>query len=180
MTTKIYKTYGDFLARENQDENGVSEVFAENNPSWEKMNQTNKACWSCFDCFDCSCCSCCSRCFDCSCCSDCFDKKSDLTFPIIENIHAKVLEAVTKTDKSLNMSKWHTCDTTHCRAGWVVTLAGKAGLELEEKTSTAFAASMIYKASSPIRVYYPRFFETDEQAMADIKRCAEEEAKLIK
>lgn len=76
------------------------------------------------------------------------------------------------------MSTWHTCDTTRCRAGWVVTLAGEAGIELEKKTSTAFAASMIYKASSPIRVYYPRFFEDNETAMADIKRCAEEEQKL--
>jgi len=35
----------------------------------------------------------------------------------------------------------------------------------------------IYKASSPIRVSPVRFFETNELAMADIKRCAEEEAK---
>ncbi|MGB0405020.1 MAG: hypothetical protein ACPGDB_02385, partial [Fusobacterium sp.] len=36
----------------------------------------------------------------------------------IENIHQKVLEAVT-TDNALDMSDWHTCETTHCRAGWV-------------------------------------------------------------
>jgi hypothetical protein len=76
------------------------------------------------------------------------------------------------------MNTWHTCNTTHCRGGWVVHLAGKEGKKLEEKTSTAFAAHQIYKASSPIRVHHPRFFETDEVAMADIKRCAEEEAKL--
>jgi hypothetical protein len=71
------------------------------------------------------------------------------------------------------MSDWHTCETTHCRAGWVVTLAGKEGKLLEERTSTQFAAMMIYKASSEIRVFPPRFFESNEVAMADIKRCAE-------
>jgi len=76
------------------------------------------------------------------------------------------------------MSQWHTCETTHCRAGWVVFLAGEAGAKLEKETSTAFAGMMIYKASSSIRVSPVRFYESDELAMADIKRCAEEEAKL--
>ena len=96
--------------------------------------------------------------------------------PIIPNIHAKVLEAVKKTPDALDMSTWHTCETTHCRAGWVVMLAGEAGKELENRTSTGFAAIQIYKASSPIRVYPPRFYENNKVAMADIIRCAEEEA----
>jgi len=41
------------------------------------------------------------------------------------------------------MGAWHTCDTTHCRAGWVTMIAGKEGKELEEKTSTQFAAMQI-------------------------------------
>ena len=76
------------------------------------------------------------------------------------------------------MDTWHTCDTTHCRAGWVEVLGGKEGTELAEKTSTLFAAMQIYKASSPIRVSPVHFFETNEKAMEDIKRCAEEEAAL--
>jgi len=73
------------------------------------------------------------------------------------------------------MEEWHTCDTTHCRAGWVVQLAGKKGKELEERTSTIFAALMIYKKSSEIRVSPTRFFENNEAALADMKRCAEME-----
>jgi len=84
---------------------------------------------------------------------------------------------VTKQSGALNMRDWHTCDTTHCRAGWVVTLAGEEGKKLEAKTSTSFAAMMIYKASSEIRVYPPRFYETNEVAMSDIERCAELEKK---
>jgi hypothetical protein len=76
------------------------------------------------------------------------------------------------------MGDWHKCDTTHCRGGWVVTLAGKAGKTLEDKTSSEFAAMQIYKASSPIKVSPVRFYESNEVAMADIKRCAVEESKL--
>jgi hypothetical protein len=84
-------------------------------------------------------------------------------------------------ENALDMSAWHRCETTHCRAGWVVTLAGEAGKRLEEQTSAEFAAKMIYHASCPeIPVSPVRFFETDEKAMADIERCAEEEAKLAK
>jgi hypothetical protein len=77
------------------------------------------------------------------------------------------------------MSKWHTCDTTHCRAGWAVHLAGKSGKELEEKTTTLFAAMQIYNASSPsIPVSPVRFFEDNKTALADIERCATEEKAL--
>jgi len=96
--------------------------------------------------------------------------------PVIQNIHARVLEAVAKPN-ALDMGDWHTCETTHCRAGWVVHLAGEAGYALENRTSTLFAAMQIYRASSPnIRVSPPRFFESNEVALADMKRCAELEA----
>lgn len=103
MTTKIYKSYSEFIAREDRDDNGVSEDFAKENPDYEKANET----------------------------------------------------------------------------GWVEVLAGKEGAALAKKTSTLFAAMMIYKKSSPIRVSPVRFFESNEVAMADMKRCADEEAKLI-
>ena len=101
-----------------------------------------------------------------------------MEFPIIQNIHQQVLAVATQKTDSLNMSEWHTCDTTHCRAGWVVFLAGEEGKKLEEKTSTLFTAMQIYKKSSPIRVSPTRFFETNDEALADMKRCAEEEKSL--
>ena len=106
--------------------------------------------------------------------------KAAFVVPKIDNIHSTVLAAVTAKDHKLNMSDWHTCETTHCRAGWVVHLAGEAGKALEDRTSTLFAAQQIYHASSPIKVSPPRFFESNEIAMADIARCAEEEAKQAK
>lgn len=79
---------------------------------------------------------------------------------------------------ALNMDQWHSCETTHCRAGWVIHLAGKKGYELEKRTSPVFAAMQIYKASSSINVSPPRFYETNSKALEDIKRCAEEETNL--
>ena len=100
-------------------------------------------------------------------------------YPIIENIHQKVYDAASKPN-ALNMGDWHTCDTTHCRAGWVEILAGEEGRALAKRTSVLFAAMMIYDASSEIKVSPTRFFESNAIAMEDMKRCAEEEAKLVK
>jgi len=89
--------------------------------------------------------------------------------PSIPNIHKAIYDAIQTV--GLEMSTWHTCGTTHCRAGWAVHLAGEAGYALEKRTSTEFAAMQIYKASgypiSPVR-----FYESNEVALADIKRLA--------
>lgn len=75
------------------------------------------------------------------------------------------------------MDKWHTCEKTHCRAGWVVTLAGDAGRALERFYGTPLAAMKIYDASSSLPKISPaRFFETNEDALADMKRMAELES----
>jgi hypothetical protein len=95
-----------------------------------------------------------------------------LKIPVISNIHEKVLAAVS-AENALEMKRVHTCETTHCRAGWVIALAGKEGFELEEKTSWQFAANAIYHASSKIEVGMMQFFKSNDEAMADIKRCAE-------
>jgi len=58
----------------------------------------------------------------------------------------------------------------------VVTLAGEAGAKLEAQTSTAFAAQQIYKASG-YRINPSRFYDSNEEALADMKRLAEEEAR---
>jgi hypothetical protein len=75
------------------------------------------------------------------------------------------------------MGTWHTCETTHCRAGWVVALAGEAGKKLEAFHNTELAAALIYRESSPHKVSCARFYDSNEAAMADIKRMAELERK---
>jgi hypothetical protein len=190
MKTEIFPNYDAFLARPDKAVNGVSPEFAAENPSYgEERNNSGcydcsrcsdcSDCSDCYNCSDCSGCSGCSGCYDCSRCSRCSDMApmklgTAIQIPVIPNIHASVLTAV-QGKGALDMSEWHTCETTHCRAGWVVTLAGEAGRKLEERTSTLFAAMRIYKESSPIRVSPVRFFDNNEKAMEDIQRCAQDE-----
>ena len=94
--------------------------------------------------------------------------------PVIEDIHAKVYAAASQPG-ALDMDRWH-CGTSHCRAGWVVTLAGKEGLDLEAKIGTPAAAMAIYMASDPERwktERLPDFYcANNETALADMARMA--------
>lgn len=91
--------------------------------------------------------------------------------PVIPEIHKAVYDAASKPG-ALCMTNWHTCQTTHCRAGWVTTLAGEAGKRLEKETSPLFAAMQIYKASG-YEISPCRFFDSDEAALEDMRRLAD-------
>ncbi len=91
--------------------------------------------------------------------------------PMVENLDSRILEAITVGGGHLEMSKWHKCKTTHCRAGWAITLAGEAGAALEAKYGSHQAGRMIYRASTGRE---PDFFDTNANALKDIKRCAAE------
>ena len=164
---------------------------------WGSIERTQEAldsltnCWDCSNCSDCSNCYGCSNCSDCSncygcsnCwdCSDCWDCSNcsrerklkagitaNLHIPIIPDIDAAIYAAASQPG-ALNMTTWH-CGTAHCRAGWVVELAGEAGKLLENFHSTGLAALLIYAASgSPINP--ARFYDTAEDALADMKARA--------
>jgi hypothetical protein len=91
--------------------------------------------------------------------------------PVIEQIDAKILEAI-ELGGALDMSHWHTCETTHCRAGWAIHLAGEAGAKLEKERGPFHAGAMIYRASTGRA---PHFFARDADALEDIRRCAAEQ-----
>ena len=93
--------------------------------------------------------------------------------PVISGIHRAVFDAA-GAQGALNMAAWHTCETTHCRAGWVVTLAGYAGAKLEEDLGTSAAAALIYYASDPELESVPDFHCSDAEALADMARLAGE------
>ena len=95
--------------------------------------------------------------------------------PKIENIHQAVYAAASQPD-ALDMSVWHVCETTHCRAGWVTHLAGEAGAAMEYCLGTPAAAALIYIKSDPRITKIPDFYASDEDALADMKRLAEQEA----
>jgi hypothetical protein len=93
------------------------------------------------------------------------------TIPVIADIHKRVYEACTQPS-ALNMSNWHTCETTHCRAGWVTTLAGEPGKALEKVYGALLAAQLIYRESG-YAINPCRFFDGDQEALEDMKRLAE-------
>jgi len=66
---------------------------------------------------------------------------------------------------------WHRCETTHCRAGWVVTLAGDAGRALEEFHNPELAAMLIYEASGYL-INPARFYDGDAAALEDMRKLA--------
>lgn len=172
MKTVIFNTYLDFLNRDDKKINGVSQEFSNIHPDYEKHNETNNASWNC------------SRCSRCSGLEGAAPVENALgpafVVPIIENIHQRILEAVSK-DNALEMETWHTCETTHCRAGWVVHLAGPEGYALEKKTTTEFAAMQIYHKSCPdVPVSPVAFYKKNKEAMHDIHSCAEADKELIK
>jgi uncharacterized protein YjbI with pentapeptide repeats len=95
--------------------------------------------------------------------------------PVVPNIHQAVLAAC-EHDGALDMSTWHKCETTHCRAGWVVTLAGDAGKQLEARFGCGVAAALIYMASDPTLSRIPNWHASNADAMAGMRRLAKREA----
>jgi Pentapeptide repeats (8 copies) len=94
--------------------------------------------------------------------------------PVVEALDRRILDAVTVGGGTLDMGSWHseTCQTTHCRAGWAITLAGEAGAALEKQHGPQRAGAMIYRASTGRA---PFFFARTDDALEDIKRCAAEQ-----
>ena len=90
--------------------------------------------------------------------------------PVIKNLDAKILAKLSVEGCELDMQIWHRCETTHCRAGWAITLAGEAGKRLEKLYGPEDAGRRIYIASTG---YVPNFYATDDAALADIKARAE-------
>ena len=93
---------------------------------------------------------------------------------VVPNIDAAILAAI-EAGGTLDMGDWHRCETTHCRAGWAITLAGEAGAKLEELCGPASAGSLIYAASRPGK-NIPDFYASTEDALADLRACAAEQA----
>ena len=91
--------------------------------------------------------------------------------PVIPNIDAAILAAIEAPGNALDMRHWHTCGTTHCRAGWAVVLAGDAGTKLEYAIGSSAAGALIYAVSRPDQPV-PDFYASDWVALADLRAGA--------
>jgi hypothetical protein len=101
-------------------------------------------------------------------------RKRNPDVPVVPALDRRILEVIEAGKGELNMSAWHSCETTHCRAGWAIQLAGAAGKKLEEEHGPHQAGRMIYLASTGRA---PHFFATNERAMEDIRARAAEQAE---
>jgi len=94
--------------------------------------------------------------------------------PVVPDLHARVAAAV-QHPEALSMATWH-CGTTHCRAGWIVTLAGEEGEALEREIGTNAAAALISLASEAQTFQTEAMFDfyaEDQRALNDIRRLAQ-------
>jgi hypothetical protein len=60
----------------------------------------------------------------------------------------RVAEAALTPPEALDMGRWHTCETTHCLAGWAIHLSGPAGYALEAATSPSVAGAMLMPSAA--------------------------------
>jgi hypothetical protein len=96
---------------------------------------------------------------------------SETKIPVLPSIDHAIFQAISTVGNSLEMDVFHSCETTHCRAGWAVHLAGKAGYELEKRLGACAAGALIYAVSRP-NMPVPDFYASNEDALADIEKCA--------
>lgn len=90
----------------------------------------------------------------------------ELVVPKIENLDNQILIQLALTPKNkLDMGDWHTCKTTHCLAGWAITLAGKEGKALEKELGPAVAGGLIYAESTG---HVPNFYAGTQDALCDL------------
>src|SRR5690606_20934147 len=94
--------------------------------------------------------------------------------PVVPNLDRQILDRIERGGGSLDMTDWHTCETTHCRAGWAIALAGEAGRRLEAERGPFHAGAAIYRASTG-RV--PHFFARNSAALEDLRARAEEQTE---
>ena len=77
---------------------------------------------------------------------------------------AEVAKAALADERALNMLDWHTCETTHCIAGWAIQLAGDQGKALEDKFGPHIAGLSLLGTEAA-----SHFYDNVEDATAWLK-----------
>ena len=94
------------------------------------------------------------------------DAKID--FQIEEGLLEKVAHHALN-DGALDMENWHTCETTHCIAGWACHLAVN-GKKLEEEFGTQIAGLLLLGVEA-----HSHFFDSDDDARKYLQSVIEKE-----
>jgi hypothetical protein len=109
--------------------------------------------------------------------TDAYLTRADLALiaPVVPSLNKQILAAVEGPHAlgALDMARWHTCETTHCLAGWAVHLAGTEGYALERAVGPRRAGAMIFRASTGS---VPHFSAPNDRALADLRERAAKES----
>jgi hypothetical protein len=79
-----------------------------------------------------------------------------------------VAQAALAAPDALRMCGWHTCDTTHCIAGWAIAQAGEPGRLLEAAMGPEVAGLMLLGTEA-----HAHFFDDDDTARAWLQEVLE-------
>lgn len=97
----------------------------------------------------------------------------------IPSLNTMIFQRVNHDRPRLEMSRYHSrCGGAHCIAGWIVTLAGAEGAELEATYGPNAAATFIYAASYP-NMQLPNFFTDNVTALKELKERILEESHAL-
>ena len=86
-----------------------------------------------------------------------------LDYNIQQGLLEQIAEIVIENPNKLEMSSWHTCETTHCLAGWACHLNNTAK-ELEKTHGTQIAGLLTLGAEA-----HSYFFKSDEEVLEWLK-----------
>ncbi len=89
--------------------------------------------------------------------------------PLIIDLDKRILEDIENNGFFLNQDTWHTCETTHCRAGFSELYAEDVGKEMVKHLGHWLTGALIYKKSTG-RI--PNFYASNEDALADVRAHA--------
>jgi hypothetical protein len=85
----------------------------------------------------------------------------------LDGLRSNIFSQVCATPENLNMKSWHShCGTTHCLAGWAVTIHPEGKL-LESIFGTNAAAALIFHVCEG---EVPDFYGSNEEAMEWLKK----------
>jgi hypothetical protein len=93
--------------------------------------------------------------------ADLCEAKNIPPIEVVPDFKKKILNQIGSEGCSLNMSTWHTCETTHCLAGWATTLHPQGRL-LESLVGAKTAGALIFNACCG---EIPSFYSSDEAAV---------------
>jgi predicted TIM-barrel fold metal-dependent hydrolase len=79
-----------------------------------------------------------------------------------------VAQAALAAPDALRMNGWHTCDTTHCIAGWAIAQAGEPGRLMEAVMGPEIAGLMLLGTEA-----HAHFFDADDTARAWLQEVLE-------